>query len=164
MSEVRGITIRQPYAWAVAAGHKRVENRTLFTSWRGLLLIHAANVWHAEGSADMTVARVWGPAMGLNGPVHPVPNPDYFHRGVLAVARLAGVHEATDGCCEPWGHHVDPPGPCAPGRELHPAPRPLAHWDLADVRRLTEPVPTKGKLGLWRPDPELMRLVRARLP
>jgi hypothetical protein len=38
---MKAITIQQPWAWAVAMGHKRVENRTWRTSYRGPLLIHA---------------------------------------------------------------------------------------------------------------------------
>ena len=36
------LTIRQPWAWLIVHGHKRVENRTWHTSYRGPLLIHAA--------------------------------------------------------------------------------------------------------------------------
>lgn len=35
------LTVKQPYAWAIIAGHKRVENRSWSTSFRGRLLIHA---------------------------------------------------------------------------------------------------------------------------
>lgn len=40
-SEVRGITLRQPWASAVADLGKDVENRTWATPYRGLLAIHA---------------------------------------------------------------------------------------------------------------------------
>ena len=35
------LTIHQPWAWAIMAGIKRVENRTWRTSHRGPLVIHA---------------------------------------------------------------------------------------------------------------------------
>jgi hypothetical protein len=38
---VKAITIRQPWAWAVVFGIKRVENRTWATRYRGPRLIHA---------------------------------------------------------------------------------------------------------------------------
>jgi hypothetical protein len=38
---MRGLTIRQPWAAAIARGLKRVENRTWSTAYRGRLLIHA---------------------------------------------------------------------------------------------------------------------------
>jgi hypothetical protein len=37
---LRALTLHQPYAWAVVAGHKTTENRSFRTSHRGLLLIH----------------------------------------------------------------------------------------------------------------------------
>lgn len=38
---VRLITIHQPWAWLIVSGHKRFENRTWHTSYRGPLLIHS---------------------------------------------------------------------------------------------------------------------------
>jgi hypothetical protein len=35
------LSVRQPWAWALVAGHKDVENRTWQTRQRGLLAIHA---------------------------------------------------------------------------------------------------------------------------
>lgn len=36
------LTVRQPWAWLIAAGHKDIENRTWATSYRGPLLIQAS--------------------------------------------------------------------------------------------------------------------------
>lgn len=35
------LSIRQPWAWAIAAGYKPVENRSWRTNFRGRFLIHA---------------------------------------------------------------------------------------------------------------------------
>ena len=35
------LSIKQPWAWLIVAGHKDVENRTWFTNYRGPVLIHA---------------------------------------------------------------------------------------------------------------------------
>ncbi len=35
------LTVRQPWAWAICAGHQDVENRDGYTDYQGLLLIHA---------------------------------------------------------------------------------------------------------------------------
>ena len=40
-ANVRAITIRQPYAWAIVKKGKRIENRTWSTKSRGDLFIHA---------------------------------------------------------------------------------------------------------------------------
>lgn len=39
---MKALSIRQPWAWLIAAGHKDIENRTWRTSYRGPLLIHAS--------------------------------------------------------------------------------------------------------------------------
>jgi hypothetical protein len=36
------LTVRQPFAWLIAEGHKQIENRTWCPSYRGALLIHAS--------------------------------------------------------------------------------------------------------------------------
>jgi hypothetical protein len=38
---VKALSIRQPWAWLIAHGHKDVENRTWKTEFRGPFLIHA---------------------------------------------------------------------------------------------------------------------------
>ncbi|KVD71843.1 hypothetical protein WI89_01060 [Burkholderia ubonensis] len=39
---MKALSIRQPWAWLVASGHKDIENRTWRTAYRGPLLIHAS--------------------------------------------------------------------------------------------------------------------------
>jgi hypothetical protein len=39
--EMKALSIRQPWAWAVTEGHKTIENRRWATAYRGPLLIHA---------------------------------------------------------------------------------------------------------------------------
>ena len=41
MSEMKAISVKQPWAWAIVAGYKDVENRSRRTNFRGPLLIHA---------------------------------------------------------------------------------------------------------------------------
>lgn len=84
MTDIRALTIRQPWASLIAFHGKTVENRTWPTRWRGTVLIHAAN------TAD---------------PHHPF-NPDQVTwnqvRGaVIAVATLEDCH-ADDGMCTFW--------------------------------------------------------------
>jgi hypothetical protein len=38
---MKALSIRQPYAWAIVAGYKDVENRDWLTHFRGRVLIHA---------------------------------------------------------------------------------------------------------------------------
>jgi hypothetical protein len=41
MADMQALSVRQPWAWAVVAGYKDVENRPRRTNFRGPLLIHA---------------------------------------------------------------------------------------------------------------------------
>ena len=47
-ANVRAITIRQPYAWAIIKKSKRIENRAWSTTSRGDLFIHAG-VGYGDG-------------------------------------------------------------------------------------------------------------------
>jgi hypothetical protein len=40
---IKVLSVRQPWAWLIIAGHKVIENRTWPTTYRGPLLIHAAS-------------------------------------------------------------------------------------------------------------------------
>ena len=48
---MRVLSVRQPWAWAICAGHKRIENRSWWTSYRGPLLIHAGRIVD-QGATD----------------------------------------------------------------------------------------------------------------
>lgn len=39
---MKALSIRQPWAWLIANGHKDIENRTWPTKFRGRVLIHAS--------------------------------------------------------------------------------------------------------------------------
>lgn len=51
---MKALTVQQPHAYLIAAGEKRVENRTWTTSYRGPLAIHAG-----KGMQYLTTAEVW---------------------------------------------------------------------------------------------------------
>ncbi len=75
--EVRAITIRQPYVWAITHGTKRIENRVWSPKYRGTLFIHAG-----VGSGDREyVERLTG---------KPVPK-DLPKGAFVAVCELADV-------------------------------------------------------------------------
>lgn len=119
---MKALTVRQPYAWAIAAGHKPVENRTRPTTHRGPLAIHAGVAWHPAGADDERVNAL---------PRRPADELWTARGGVLAVADLVDCHQEAGGCCAPWGD---------PG---------AWHWVLAAPRPLAELVPATGRLGLW---------------
>lgn len=171
----RALTIRQPWAWAVAWGHKPVENRSggawRWAHARGELWVHAASTWSDRGAADARVVSAWQAAgepdpyrakldrpervPGTRVKLHPTehdgtPPARRLHLGaVIGKVVVTDVHNASPGCCATeWAEssYTD-----AAGRHRTD----LVHLVLADPRYLAEPVPCTGRLGLWRADPEL---------
>jgi hypothetical protein len=134
--EIRALTVRQPWASAIAYGTKRVENRgwSLPARFAGKLI-----AIHAGKGHDLDVRL---PA-GCEWPevaAHPL-------GVVIAVATVTRS-------CLPWECH----GECSPW-----AIKGQDHWHLEDVRPLPEPVPCRGMLGLWRLPEDAEKTVRAQL-
>lgn len=180
---MRAITIRQPWAWAVAHGGKVTENRTALFTYRGPLLIHAGLGWSPYGQIDTRVRRAWhgldatrtdfdlglddtappllaAPRRTYGTPVHPSiddPSPErrIVFAAVLAVCHLADVHPA--GAC------TDPDGGCHPWGETSyrdgttgKAVTNVTHLVLTDIDTLTDPIAHRGgRLGLWTPPASL---------
>jgi hypothetical protein len=146
MSDVRAITVKQPWAWAIAHGGKTIENRSQGTRYRGTLLIHAGKAWSDRGADDERVLAAWDPLD--DGLAWPTSN---FPAGVvIAVALLVDSHPDA-GCCRPWGESSYTE---AGGRERTV----VHHLVLEDVVPLDRPVPARGALGLWRPPAEVAGL------
>lgn len=148
MAELRALTVRQPWSWAIAEGWKPVENRTWKTGYRRLdpgaaFPVREAHRAHKALTATALLAGALPPEAARLG----------FHC-VVAVAALAGVHHARecrrDGeppvpLCSPWAFHGE------------------YHWQLEDVRPL-HPVPCHpGRLGLWRLPDDVEKAVRVQL-
>jgi hypothetical protein len=130
---VKALTVRQPYAWAIATGAKTVENRSRPTKHRGSLAIHAGAAWHQAGALDERVTAAVDPWRYPHEAGQPADatSPLFVFRAVVAVVHLVDCHQADDGCCAPWGD---------PG---------CWHWVLTRPWPLPEPVPASGRLGLW---------------
>ncbi|MEU1078185.1 MULTISPECIES: hypothetical protein [unclassified Streptomyces] len=151
----RGLTIRQPWAFAIAEGFKTIENRSRRTHYRGPLLIHAGlradpSVSIVRYSRDAAIRfdqlggpqNYWEARARVPSAFHK-PHPSLALGAVIATARLADCHQATDGCCAPWGFTDQ------------------WHWELADIQPLKTAVACGGALGLWKPEAELLTVVSA---
>ncbi len=134
---MRALTVRQPWAFAIARLGKDVENRTWNTTYRGPLAIHAASRWDGE-EASVRVYELTGAYLVKS-----------VESAIVAVVDLVDVctaRENAGGCeCGPW------------------AVAGQFHWRLADARPLAEPVPGKGRLGLWSLTPDADAAVRDQL-
>jgi hypothetical protein len=120
---MKAITICQPYAHLIALFIKRVENRTWPTRYRGPILIHAG------------MSRDW-----LD--THPAIGEEMAFGAVVATANLIDcvhiddVKAGTFDLVYPWlKDHEHASGPYC--------------FILADVKRLEQPVPMKGRQGLF---------------
>ena len=138
---VRGLTLHQPWAWAVAVGGKRIENRTWGTDWRGPLVIHAAQ--RPVRSEDLRMATVWAGRARDAELVRAVA--DRTRGRVVAVCNLVDV--------------ADPDSELGDG-DRHWALPGYRHWVLRDVIPLIRTVPATGARGLWKPDAELVQEIR----
>lgn len=165
----RALSLWEPWASAIPAGLKTVETRGWATSWRGPLLICAAQkVLSSREFAELPEEpRLWARQQLDSGGLA------FGH--AIATARLAGCVPAelirwqepgalgeerwrlgtgeqagellVDERERPWGLYESAWG----------QPKRIA-WLLADVRPLLAPVPMRGRQGLWQPDEDAFRL------
>jgi len=141
--EMRVLTVRQPWAWAILHGGKDVENRVrnVAGDYRGPVAIHAGR----------TVDKV------ASMPLRAVPDSIVLRTGgIIGVVDLVDVHDAeyvhayaffpSAWMCSPWAE---------PG---------VNHLVLADPRPLAHPIPFRGALGLRRLDAATIDLITKELP
>lgn len=131
---MKALTIKQPWAYAIAAGLKTVENRTRRTHHRGDIAIHSA----------LTV----DPKASLN--VGDDADRSLFVRGaVLAVAEITGCCDCGDRCT-PWSQR-------GPGvfhwqvANVRRIPRPVPAKGALGLWTLSEDVEIPVRAQLERP-------------
>lgn len=120
---MKALSIQQPWAGAIMAGVKKVENRTWGTDYRGLLIVHAGLSYDKRGLEWILANR----------PRYTVPSAAAYRGAFL------GVVELLD-CCPPGR------GPLDPWRVN------TQHgWRLGKVWGFAEPIRGAGQLGLFLP-------------
>lgn len=123
---MKALSIRQPWAWAVMAGRKRIENRVWPMNFRGRLAIHAAKELE------------WVPRWLLPDGGSPIPPGD-----LLPLGALLGTVEVVD--CVPWETVRSDPFAGGPWC-----------WILAKPQPFPEPIPCTGGLRLWTVPAEIL--------
>jgi len=84
------LSIKQPWAWLIAAGHKDIENRTWRTNFRGQFCIHASKTFDMDGYRYVVMYY----------PEIDMPHPDSFKTGgIVGMARLVGYVKYSQ---NPW--------------------------------------------------------------
>ena len=137
---MRALTVRQPWAWAIARGHKTMLNRGRDTGLRGEIAVHSSLRVDLEAFDDAVIRSAhWDPE-----------DHEAAIGGIVAVVSLVEVcTEARAGrsCgCGDWA---------LPGR---------FHWRLARPRPLAWPVLTLGQPGVWELAPRVAADVARLLP
>jgi hypothetical protein len=144
---VQAISVRQPWAWAIARGHKTLYNQSVPTVYRGPLLVHASmRVDLKAGDSPLMHTVGWDPA-----------DPLATLGAVVAVAELEDVCSASTGGTASGGEDG---GHCSCGAWAEPG---AYHWRLTNVRTLPRPIVALGRPGLWQPPSTLVADVDAML-
>jgi len=131
---MKALSIKQPWAWLIAAGHKDIENRT----WQPSSGLDGQRiVIHASKGAD-TMEKLLASAIAHHLGIKMDPT-QWAYGAAIGTVRIAGF---CNGHPSPWFA-----GPCG--------------IILADAELWPVPVPIKGALGPWNfPDELLPRGVR----
>jgi len=166
-TRARALTVWQPYAWAIAQGHKPVENR----GWRppddaigSPLLIHAAarkvtldEVGDVESCGLVVPDDLpLGAVVAVTIPVGVCTDDP---EGLLHLSYHTGrEHEPRLGLVGPTCAGFDP-GYIAWGSvaDWYSGPR---GWLLCETVALPRPVPATGRQRLWTPPPDVLAEVR----
>jgi hypothetical protein len=152
---LRALTVRHPYAQAIACGLKRIETRGQRTRYRGCLAIHAA-LGHALPLAvadlDNVLADCWAAGVDSGAVRASLEAPESWSFGkIIALAELSDCVPVEELAPDPVERAF---GDYAPGR---------FGWRLAGVMRLPVPFPARGLQGLWPIKPETMNMLEQAL-
>lgn len=139
---MRALSLTQPYATLIATGAKRIETRSWQTRHRGWLAIHAS-AGFPPAARQLCQRELFRSALAV-----------CEWRGVLPLGAIVAVCTLED-CCPtdllgglPRDDRLTEQeaafGDYQPGRW---------GWILGNVRALSEPIPCKGRLGLWELPP-----------
>lgn len=140
---MRALSVRQPWAWAIARGHKPVVNRASDTGYRGPVAIYASLGAGLDSAESRAFRKAAGAAFDSADPMTAI-------GGIVAVVTLDGV--CRDAVRE---------GSCRCGEWASPG---AYHWRLADPRPLRWPVLAVRRPGLWELVPQVADGVARLLP
>lgn len=136
-TDLKAISLWQPWASLIAAGLKRHETRHWPTEHRGPIAIHAAKRMDVAGAPEELCIAAFGPNWR-----------DILPMGAMvAVARLTHCRNSRSVLCSLTRADREA-GNFAPGRYA---------WRLEGVRPLSRPIETIGRQGLfnWSPPEDL---------
>ena len=155
---MKAITLWQPWASLIACGEKKYETRSWWTNYRGPIAIHAAQKDPQPIYANLPIDVQFAISAVL---LKSYLFWDNVPRGtIVATAELVECWEITDVGHTMGDHSIEKAAHIVGGKGrdiiisgneiLFGDWRPGRYaWELANVQMLPEPVPAKGKQGLW---------------
>jgi hypothetical protein len=168
---LRGVSVRQPWAWAIARGHKNLLNRPSGTGYRGLIAIYASFRVDPGSRGNRLLGNEYWDAS----------DPAAAVGGIVAVATLADVCAAAVSAASP-ATNATRATPATPGATPATAASaattarggrcdcgPWAgagayHWRIEDPWPLRWPVLAVHGTGLWEVAPAVAAGVIRLLP
>jgi len=142
---MKALSIKQPWAYLVASGHKKYETRSWATKYRGPVMIHSSAGLMTK-LQKRTYER-WIRDYGLN-----VDYQNYLYYGcIIGVATLADV------CVINEQFTIDKlDGAYLSNKEYtfgdYSLPGRFA-WEMKDAMMFDRSIPMKGNLGIWNYTP-----------
>ncbi len=133
-TQLRCLAVQQPFAWAICANIKNIENRTWQTKHRGTIVIVASG-------KTSQIKAYQRDAKPLN-----------LSAEHLTISAAIGIADIVD---------IHPLNPSLEANSWAFGPY---CWQLANGRLFREPIPCKGKLNLYTPDDDLAARIQAQLP
>lgn len=151
MTEMRILTVRQPWAWAIIHGGKNVENRVrnIAGSFRGPIAIHVA-----LDDAEAAPGSLWRQHADWYRNRAPQPKtrvPAWSDRGrIIGAVDLVSVHDGRTESLHTNVGEIIGTAACSSWAQSD-----AHHLVLANPRALADPIPYRGALGLRRLDEDM---------
>lgn len=145
--KIVALSLTQPWASLMAIGAKKIETRSWKTSYRGLVAIHASKGFPKDARKLTCNDEQFFQALISGGyySVHELPL-----GAILAVGNLTACIRTDALIVEDKQERLF--GNYSAGRYA---------WVFENVRRLPEPIPAKGALSLWTPEPDVLARLQA---
>lgn len=143
--EMRVLTVRQPWAWAIIHGGKYVENRVrnIAGEYRGPVAIHVGLRWDPDEDGSVRLnSRQLREAIDTEGRIIGVVDLEEVHTSPEC---FRFNYEGEERFCSLWARDNS------------------YHLVLAKPRALAKPIPFKGALGMRKLDPEMIARIEAQL-
>lgn len=140
---MKTLTVWQPWAGALAIGAKEYETRSWATNYRGPIAIHSAKKY---GKVDKKVDEIITDYIFNNLQQKSLPTTAYWHGCILATAELVDCIKITPEFIATLSPRELILGDYTLGRYA---------WKLENLKTLPEPIPAKGKQGLWNWEGEI---------